>query len=104
VRNHAIDRLRSARRARTTATDPSELADTRAASENRTAARHPASRNLNLHAAIETLPHLQRQTLTLIYAHDFRATEAAAILGRTPESIRQHHRRALATLAEAMTA
>jgi RNA polymerase sigma-70 factor (ECF subfamily) len=99
VRNHAIDRLRTATRTKTTATDPHELADRLASRENQAAARHSATRNIDLDAAIETLPRLQRQTLSLIYTHDFRATEAAAVLGRSPEAIRQQHRRALATLA-----
>jgi RNA polymerase sigma-70 factor (ECF subfamily) len=98
VRNHAIDRLRSATRAKTTATDPSEL--------NRTAETHAAARaalqSPELDAAVEALPQLQRQTISLIYEHDLYATEAAAILGRSPAAVRQLHRRALATLALAL--
>lgn len=103
VRNHAIDRLRSATRAKTAVTDPHELADTRASRESVAAARHPSPRNDNLDAAIEALPRLQRQTLSLIYAHDFRATEAAVVLDRKPEAVRQLHRRALANLAATLT-
>lgn len=100
VRNHAIDRLRAAGRARSTVTDPHELTRT---AEGR-AGSSTASKSARLDAAVDALPRLQRQTITLIYEHDYHATEAAAVLGRSPEAVRQLHRRALATLAVALTA
>jgi DNA-directed RNA polymerase specialized sigma24 family protein len=58
--------------------------------------------HVHLDAALETLPHLQRQTIALLYTHDLPATDAAVILGRTPSAIRQLHRRALTSLAAAV--
>lgn len=98
VRNHAIDRLRSAGRNRTTATDPHDL--------NRTRTRLEASlaptldrRGPHVESALANLPRPQRQTIALLYTHDLPATEAAIVLGRTPNAVRLLHRRALTTLA-----
>jgi RNA polymerase sigma-70 factor (ECF subfamily) len=98
VRNHAIDRLRAASRARTTPVDPHELRGMAQAPPDVA----PESRAERLAAAVQALPQLQRQTIALIYAHDLQATEAAAVLDRKADAVRQLHRRALANLAVAL--
>lgn len=96
VRNHAIDRLRAAIRTKAIATDPHELNSIRESAGARHELRDDKPK---LEAAVRALPRLQRQVLSLMYVHDLPATQAAAILGRTPSAIRQVHHRALTTLA-----
>lgn len=102
VRNHAIDRLRSASRARTTATDPHDLSRSLAHLEIPCRIDDEDPRDATLDAALERLPPFQRQTIELLYTHDLPATQAAIILGRTPNAVRLLHRRALNSLAIAV--
>jgi RNA polymerase sigma-70 factor (ECF subfamily) len=99
VRNHAIDRLRAVSRARTTPVDPHELSSMAQAQGE--VGRQPQTERVA--AAVEALPELQRQAIALIYDHDLHATEAAIILRRKADAVRQLHRRALANLAATLT-
>ena len=51
-------------------------------------------------ALIGHLPLLQRQILTLRYLVDLRFNEIAQLVDRSPETVRQSHRRALAALED----
>jgi RNA polymerase sigma-70 factor (ECF subfamily) len=99
VRNHAIDRLRLNRR--TTATDPHELGQSRQRRET----AHPSAATTGDSGRIRTmlasLPLPQRQALLLTYVHDLGAGEAARLLGRSPDAVRQLRHRGLLALARA---
>jgi RNA polymerase sigma-70 factor (ECF subfamily) len=51
-----------------------------------------------IHAHVDELPLAQRQVLVLLYRFGLTAVDAASVLGRTPDSVRQLRHRALAAL------
>jgi DNA-directed RNA polymerase specialized sigma24 family protein len=55
----------------------------------------------HLETLLDGLPLPQRQALLLTYAHDLGAGQAGALLGRSPEAIRQLRHRGLSALARA---
>jgi RNA polymerase sigma-70 factor (ECF subfamily) len=92
--NVAVDRMRaSSRRAR--ATDPRDL--DRASEAGRLHGGGEAGDRDErgaLAALIAPLPRLYRQVLTLLYVHDMTPAQAGRVLGRSPEAVRQAHKRA----------
>jgi RNA polymerase sigma factor (sigma-70 family) len=98
--NHAIDRLRAARRA-ADPLDPHRLDALPARALAEDSPDDEATQETRMREMLQDLPPAQQEALVLIYLHDMRAVEAAVRLRKTPEAVRQLHRRALAALATA---
>lgn len=94
VRNSAITRVRQRRRL---AVEPVETVIERGAA----AGVMPAADSLRwlsdqeLLEMIEELPLSQRQVIVLRYMMEFRATEIAEVVDRSPDAVRQLHQRAM---------
>jgi RNA polymerase sigma-70 factor, ECF subfamily len=95
--NHACDFHR--RRERTVAMEPADLAWVRESLDTAPARAIPRDPHSALRELIAPLSPAHQQVLTLLYEHDLSPEQAAAVLGRTPASVRQEHRRARAKLA-----
>jgi RNA polymerase sigma-70 factor (ECF subfamily) len=103
VRNHAQDVLR--RRNRLELEEPARIDRRRERDHdepNLSALDWVSDRELVM--LIERLPLAQRQVLVLRYMVQLRNAEIASILGRTPESVRKLHERAIAFLEERLSA
>ena len=100
VRNSAINRMRQ--RHRVSVEAPEDVA------EQGVLRMMPASDSTrwlddrNLLSLIEELPLSQRQVIVLRYLMEFRSTEIAAILDRSPDAVRQLHQRAMQSLRKRM--
>lgn len=104
VRNYGHDLL--VRRNRVQVEEPSKI-------EQRRECVDPASVDMSpldwltdreLVMLIERMPIAQRQVLVLRYMMQLRNTEIAEVLGRSPDSIRKLHERAMAFLHDRLTA
>lgn len=98
ARNHAIDR--GAVRGRSTALpvdDLDRLQDS--AGESPEPGRGSEQRE-SLDYLLAPLPEIQQRVIRLIYQHDLTPNQTAAVLGHTPASVRQLHKRARDTLRE----
>jgi RNA polymerase sigma-70 factor (ECF subfamily) len=103
ARNAAIDFLR--KRAWAEPTAPHELNRRREAADLRASARTLERLFMaELLRMIEKLGLLQRQVIVMRYMLDLSCAEIAVVLGRSPATIRQAHRRALSRLETHMTA
>jgi RNA polymerase sigma-70 factor (ECF subfamily) len=86
VRNHALDFQK--REWRTEAVDPHELA-------RRDRGEQRAPRDPGIGSLIDKLPDAQRRVLVLRYVYDFTIADIANALGKSADSIRHVHMRAL---------
>jgi RNA polymerase sigma-70 factor, ECF subfamily len=102
VRNAAINRMRKSQRLIVEA--PDELAR-----RTERTSDMPAPDSLDwledhqLVACIEQLPLPQRQVIVLRYMLEFKGSEIATVLDRSPAAVRQLHQRAMRLLRERMT-
>ena len=93
ARNHAVDRRR--RGARVEAVDPTELDRWRESHEQRSPLRFGWLSIERLQSLVGRLPLAQRQVLVLRYLLQLTPSEAAEVLHRSPNAVRQLEHRAL---------
>jgi RNA polymerase sigma-70 factor (ECF subfamily) len=103
ARNSLLDHLRTRRRVEPE--DPDELDRRRGTSTEEASLRALQwLSDSDVLCFVERLPLAQRQVLVLRYMMDFSTAEIAEVLGRSPDSVRQAQHRALAYLAERLSA
>jgi RNA polymerase sigma-70 factor (ECF subfamily) len=98
VRNQALTQL--ARRGRVDPVEPAELDRHRAEDADDDAAELDWISDRELLMFIERLPLTQRQVLVLRFMLDFSSSQIAAVLGQTPDNVRQLQSQALRFLRQ----